>query len=375
MRIGLDLSVLGSKPWTGIAKYSWNLARALVKLNTSHEFIFFVCPSEVRFGQTKESEEGIAALHSLAHRQNFSVVELPPKKFPIWTAHIQYARIMKRTKLDVLHGTANSIPLFYRDPAVITIHDLAIYLHPEWFPTGQWLATEVVVPYSIKKARFIISPSLVTKQDLVAKFGVREERIRVIPLGVGEEFFISETSKIEGQNKGVRAKKYFLSVGTLEPRKNIARLVEAYESLPNGLRDEYDLLIAGSLSKVTRKIIERPGVKLLGYVPDEALPSLYQGATIFIYPSLYEGFGLPVLEALAAGVPVITSKGTAMGEIVGTNAVLVNPNSVEAIAQAIRDIANLSQKVLSHSYSVKHFTWKKTAKETLRVYEEFGGRN
>ena len=393
MRIGIDLQVLGQRPWTGVGKYAYHLAEALKKLDTPHEFVFFE-PSE--------------------------------KHIPFFTNHWARAREMKKAKLDVLHGVTNAFPLritnqyeYTNTKLVLTVHDLAIYKHPEWFARGQWFATKFLVPRSIKKADAIIAPSQTTKKDLMELFGVPPEKINVIPLGVESWFFSRSVIPAEagiqdsrnwipdlvGDDK--KRKKYILFVGTLEPRKNVGRLIEAYLELPKNLRDEYDLVIAGASgwgdeiqnAKIKSQNYNskfKSKIRILEYVENSKLPMIYQNASLFVYPSLYEGFGLPVLEAMAAGVPVVTSKESAMAEIltpsqsppyqggekVGDNTryeipntiLMVDPYSVDEIRDAMTRVLtdqNLAHEMREREVEIaREFTWEKTARETLRVYEK-----
>ena len=375
MRIGIDLTVLDHRR-TGIGNYAFHLASELLWMDAEHEWVLFV-PGNI--GDQRDWED------------RAKVVKLPAKHLPIWSAHVRYARIMKEQKLDVLHGVANTLPLFYSGKSVITIHDLAIYKHPEWFERGQWFAKKIVAPRSIKKANKIIVPSVTTKKALIELFHVPEEKIAVIVHGVEERFFKSPpfSSRLyHGQENNT---KYILAVGTIEPRKNHVALLDAYAKLPENIRNQYELVIAGARGWGTREFDLKldslkseitAHIKIMNYASDEHLPALYKHASLFVYPSLYEGFGLPVLEAMAAGIPVVTSKGSAMAETVSSLSSLggepknyvsfVDPASVEEIREAM-------VKALSNSHIAKimgeqgaefarHFTWRETAQNTLKVY-------
>ena len=408
MRIGIDLQVLNQKHLTGVPKYALNITRALLQLGTNHQWVLFVPDSAsplLEFlptggGGKERGKEGKG-----------EIIALPRKRIPFLTAHWQYARIMQKAKLDVLFGPANAVPWFYstspalpstlsrpgegkgRGRTVITLHDLAIYKHPEWFPKGQWFSKKILVPSSIKKAQKIIVPSQATKQDLEGLFPISRGKIEVIAHGVEERFFTPSFSPlVRGR---LRGGDYILFVGALEPRKNVARLIEAYQMLPDEIRAKYELWIGGEGGLGSEKLKVESGklkgkIRFLGYVPDEDLPAFYQGAAIFVYPSLYEGFGLPVLEAMAAGRPVITSKGTAMEDIstsslpspgLGRDAkqgevealVLVDPTSPQEIASAItrliRDGAYSRQISRAGRELAHNFIWERAAAETLKALE------
>ena len=394
MRIGLDLQVLNDDHRTGIGNYAFNLVRELLNLESGHEFILFT-PQGIT--SPNPSSRGGAG--------EVKVVTLPGKKIPFYDAHARFAKIIEKENLDVFHGVANTIPLGLKgwnggkgSKAVITVHDLAIYKHPEWFPSGQWFSKNIVVPRSIQKADRIIVPSETTKQDLQELFQVGEDKIVVVPMGVEERFFRANANGEPHPNpllgKEREAKKCILFVGTVEPRKNIQRLIEAYEGVPEDLKQGYELWIVGN-NPLNPPYLKGEGIRVLDYVADEELPGLYQNASLFVYPSLYDGFGLPVLEALASGVPVVTSKDSPMAEAAGDTAILVDPYSVEEIREGImksiparlasesvagrRDDAYVSEKMgvkggrgemgARGVIRAREYSWERTARETMRVYE------
>ena len=381
MRIGIDLQCLPTRAreLTGISNYAYFLSKYLLRLDSPHKFVFFL-PKESPYREELSRGGG-------------ETVELPPKSVPFYSAHAVYSRIMNQARLDVLHAPANVLPMFYKRKAIITIHDLTIYHHPEWFPGGQWFSTKYSVPQSIKKADKIIAPSQATAKDLRELFKIPSSKINVIPHGVEERFFREETRVRRqelGDSKGQlpTSNSCILFGGTLEPRKNLVRLVQAYSSLPKDIIDDYDLVIAGTkgwayeeiLLEISNLKLEIRGkVKLLNYVSEEKLPILYKCASVFVYPSLYEGFGLPVLEAMAAGVPVVTSHQVAsnmeygiwnMGG--GKALISVDPYSTGDIAKAIvkliRDSALASQLSSLAKDRARQFTWENTAKRTLEIY-------
>ena len=274
---------------------------------------------------------------------------------------------------------------------LVTIHDLAIYKHPEWFPGRQWFSTRLVVPQSIEIAGKIIVPSEATKRDLIELFHVSSFKISVIPHGVEERFFQKLETGVGRRELGDKlsvtnskfqtSNSYILFVGTIEPRKNVVRLIEAYSKLPEDITNQYNLVIAGQrglgfedvfLEISNLKLEIKSRVKLLNYVPEEKLPILYKRASLFVYPSLYEGFGLPVLEAMASGVPVVTSNISSMPEVVGEAGLLVNPYSVaeitDAIMEIVRDNAKASQISIAGMRRAAKFNWEDAAKRMLAVY-------
>src|SRR5437667_2181717 len=250
---------------------------------------------------------------------------------------------------DVLHCPPYRGPLRSRLPLVVTVHDLAVFRHPETF--NRWTRTYSprVVPGVLRAARRLIAVSQFTRGELIELLGVPAEKIRVVPNAVGDEF----TREGPAENGD-----YVLAVGTLEPRKNLDRLVEAVR------RTDRELRVVGARGWGGVEV-RGNGVRWLGEVDDAELARLYRGATCVAYPSLYEGFGIPILEAMACGAPVVTTRGTAMEEVADGAAVLVDahdPAEIAAgIAQAVADRAQLVAKGLERA---RLFRWDAVAAET-----------
>jgi glycosyltransferase involved in cell wall biosynthesis len=261
---------------------------------------------------------------------------------------------------------------------VCTIHDLIPLDRPEWFNARfagwyRWL-----MPRLAARLQHIIAVSGFTKQRIIELLKVREENITVIPNGVDQRFKPRPAEEVEQvcRTFGIRRKSYVLSVGSLEPRKNLHRLLEAWRTIHTAIPPEIDLVVTGAQGSalVFRSVSLQalpPRVHFTGYVEDEQLPALYSGALVFVYPSLYEGFGLPPLEAMACGTPVVTSQGSSLGEVVGNAAILVDPYRTGAIAdgmlEAISDSSRLESLRRSGLERVRHLTWDRTASETLRL--------
>ena len=270
--------------------------------------------------------------------------------------------------------------------SVITIHDLKYIIAPSFFPEfsiSKKLYMSLSIRSSVKRARKVIVVSESTKEDLMRLFGVPAPKISVVPLAVGKRFAVSlnkEEIKIKLKKKGIHGK-YFLFVGERRPHKNIVRLIEAFKIFKDRNSEKYQLVIVGKrYSNYTvpeQKIKEldlESNVIMVGYVPDEELPLYYQGAEMLVFPSIYEGFGIPILEAMACGIPVITSNISSMPEVAGNAAVLVNPYETNEIAAAMQRICSnrdlRKDLIAKGSKNVKRFSWEKTAEKTLSVYEE-----
>jgi glycosyltransferase involved in cell wall biosynthesis len=255
-----------------------------------------------------------------------------------------------RDGVDVLHCPAHRGPLWSRVPLVLTVHDLAVLRHPRMF--NRWTRTysRLVLPRLARAAARVITVSQFTARDAVELLGVDERRVRVIPHGV-EAPFTPEGPAAEGD--------YVLAVATLEPRKNLERVAEAAR------RAGIELRVAGA-----------PGwgevrVESFGFVEDERLAELYRGAVALVYPSLYEGFGLPVLEAMACGTPVVTSAGSAAAELADGAAMLVDPLDVEAIAAGIEEAARRREELRAAGLErARSYTWEAAAQATAEVYRE-----
>jgi glycosyltransferase involved in cell wall biosynthesis len=255
-----------------------------------------------------------------------------------------------RDGVDVLHCPAHRGPLRSRVPLVLTVHDLAVLRHPRTF--NRWTRTysRLVLPRLARAAARVIAVSAFTAREAVELLGVDESRLRVIPHGV-EAPFLPEGHAAEGE--------YVLAVATREPRKNLERVAEAAR------RAGIELRVVGALGWGDVR------VESLGFVDDDWLAELYRGAVALVYPSLYEGFGLPVLEAMACGTPVVTSTGSAPAELADGAAVLVDPLDVEAIAAGIQEAARRREELRAAGLErARGYTWEAAARATTEVYRE-----
>jgi glycosyltransferase involved in cell wall biosynthesis len=259
---------------------------------------------------------------------------------------------LSRLRADVLHCPTYYGPLRPGAPTVVTVHDLAVFRRPEAF--GRWTRLYVprVIPHVVRAARRVIAVSEFTAGEVERLLRVPRERIRVVPNGV-EPVFAPDGPRADGD--------YVLTVGTLEPRKNLARTIEAAR------RAGVELRVAGERGWGA-VAADGAHVTWVGRVDDDELARLYRGARCLVYPSLYEGFGIPILEAMACGTPVVTSQGGATEEVAGDAAVLVDPYDAGDIAAGIERVGQeLRQRGLER---VRGFTWDETARLTKRVYEE-----
>src|SRR5436190_2412251 len=263
--------------------------------------------------------------------------------------------LARKRGADLLHCPTYRGPLRPALPLVVTVHDLAVFRHPEAF--NRWTRTYSprVVPRVLAAARRVIAVSEFTRRELVELLHVPDEKIRVVPNAV-EDDFTREGPAAAGE--------YVLAVGTLEPRKNLARLVEAAR------RTGVELRVVGAAGWGGVEV-EGNGVRWLGEVSDAELAQLYRGARCVAYPSVYEGFGIPVLEAMACGAPVVTSRGTAMEEIADGAAVLVDPSDPAELAAGIERAAAERETLVPRGLErARAFRWDAVARATVGVYRE-----
>lgn len=378
MKIGIDCRTIlnpqaGER--AGIAHYTYHLVKSLLALDKIDEFVLFFDHRARNI--VKEFLEPNTSIR-------FFTFSRYKKYLPFVYSHILSASTVAAQNLHVYHSPANVSPAGYSRPFVVTIHDLAIYRDPSLFPSRQGFSIKYLVPRSLSRAQHIIAISESTKKDVQEFFSVKPEKISTIYLGVEHERFASaDSSSIERVRASCGIKRdYLLFVGTLEPRKNLIRLLEAFYTLLSRrpeLIDRYQLVLAGSPGWLYEEIFEEvksrgleSSVVFPGYVPASDVPALYAGASLFVYPSLYEGFGLPVLEAMAAGVPVISSSVSSLPEITGDAAVLVDPLDVEGLAMALERL--IASPALREEYGRRgqeraaYFSWRRCAERTLEVY-------
>jgi glycosyltransferase involved in cell wall biosynthesis len=378
MRIGFEGRVLTPRIG-GIGRYAIHLLEALLSPSSRRcpelEFVIFTAPQtdrEILRGVGAEICERFGGIKSTLLR---SSVLLP--------VGVRWERI------EVFHGLDQSgIPLFFRaGKYVVTVHDVIPLALPWAFPPRHRLVLATALARIRKQAEAVIVPSTAAAEDVVHFLRVERERIHVIPMGCEPRFRPAEEP---GRAAMLRRRynlpeRYILFVGTLEPRKNVQTLLRAFAQLIAEVpQDGLTLVIAGGdgwggadyRSTVDALKLHRH-VRFAGFVEDDHLPDLYRGALLFVYPSLYEGFGLPVLEAMACGTPVITSDRTSLPEVAGDAALLVDPTRPEALAAAMASILGdrglhqaLRAKGLARAQS---FTWEAVAQQTIAVYRAVGG--
>jgi glycosyltransferase involved in cell wall biosynthesis len=372
MRIAIDAHTVGTK-LGGNESYAVNLIEALAEIDTANHYTIYVT--------TNEARERFSSRWT-----NFKVRSTLPHT-PLIRIPITLSAELRKNPVDVLHVQFTAPP-FAPCPVVVSIHDLSFEHLPHTFNRRSRTQLRLTVRHSARRAAHILSLSEHTRHDIIETYGIKPQRVTAIPLAAPDHFGpISDTRELQRvrHNYGIDGD-YILSVGSIQPRKNLARLVRAYASLRGeGSADKLPrLVLVGKcawLYDETLRALDETNVKdavvLTGYVPESDLPALYSGALCFVYPSYFEGFGLPPLEAMKCGAPVIVGNKTSLPEVVAGAALTVDPFDVEAIAGAIRRLINDSalrrELNLKGQERAKEFNWRETAKKTLAVYKEVAG--
>jgi glycosyltransferase involved in cell wall biosynthesis len=270
---------------------------------------------------------------------------------------------------EILWSPANTGPIFIKNQ-ILTLHDISPLEHPEWFSSSFTLWYRLIIPQLVKIVRHIIVPSVYVRSKIIKRFSLPNSKVSCIPGGVDLCKFHPEANRIRNLPAN-----YILFVGSVQPRKNLHRLLEAWKQItPN--HPALFLLIAGGTNNNFRTPtfdgrLER--VHFLGYAPDEDLPGLYAGASLFVLPSLEEGFGLPILEAMACGTPVIASRAGALPEVLGDAGVLFDPKQPSSLAETLKICLreqNLRQSMVEKGLArAESFTWEKTVEQFWKVVE------
>lgn len=369
MRIAIDAHSVGTK-LGGNESYAVNLIESLAQIDSTNNYTLYVTTNEAR-----------DRFHN--RWPNFKVRSTLPHT-PLIRIPLTLSAELRKNPVDVLHVQFTAPP-FCPCPVVVSIHDLSFEHLPQTFNRRSRTQLRLTVRHSARRAARILALSEHTRRDIIETYGINEDHVKAIPLAAPDHFApVHDTEELQRvrHNYGIDGE-YILSVGSIQPRKNLARLIKAYASLRgDGSVDKLpQLVLAGKcawLYDETLRALDNSGAKeavvLTGYVPEGDLPALYSGALCFVYPSYFEGFGLPPLEAMKCGAPVIVGDRTSLPEVVGEAALMVDPFDVEAIGAAIKRVIKDSD--LRKELSVKGqerantFNWLETARRTLAVYKQ-----
>ena len=368
MIIGIDASRAVISHKTGTENYAFSLIKAIAKIDPHSEYrLYFNSKNEV----------------GLVNQENFKEVPIYSPK--LWTQY-RLSKEMFLNKIDILFVPAHTLPVLRPRnlKTVVTIHDLGAQYLKEYHQFPHRLYLNKTTEYAIGNATEIITVSHSTEKEMIEDYKGDPGKITVIYEGYDREVYHFDRIKNatdENQNVLTRYKidkPYLLFVGTIQPRKNIKRLIKAFSKIDN---NELILVLAGKKGWMFEDIIQLPSklgisdrVRFLDYVKGEDLPYLYYQAQVFVFPSLCEGFGIPLLEAMALGCPVVTANLSSMPEVVGEAGYLVDPYSVESIKKGIEEVINNKKrrKEMQKAGQIRaeEFSWEKAASETLKVFEK-----
>lgn len=364
MRVAVDAHVIGEGE-TGNETYTVNLLRGLA-----------ASPSQDSYQVLTPHPERLRAAIELP--ENFEVVSVWPGH-PVVRIPFAIPAAVRRYRSDVLHVSYVAPPKAACQ-TVVTVHDLSYLVYPDSVSVRTRIILTTLVPLSVRRAARVIAVSDHTKRDLVARYRLPPDRIAVIYEAASPAFHRLPAGAPQPLPRGV-AEPFILAVGNLEPRKNLVRLIDAFAELARDSLTSAQLVIVGRARARAKDVFDsaqanalKSRVVFTGFITDAELNLLYNRAALFVYPSLYEGFGLPPIEAMSCGCPVVASNASALPEVLGDAAILVDPLSVPAIAQAMREVLTspelartLADKGLRHA---ARFSWQKAAAQTREVYAD-----
>ena len=366
MRIGIEAQRIFRKNKHGMDYVVLQEILQLQQMDHENEYFVFVKPGPDR---------------CVNDTKNFHIVEVNMPSYPLWE-QVALPQAAKKAQVDLLHCTSNTAPIWCNIPLVLTLHDI-IFLEPRdksnksLYQNMGWFYRRLMVPRILDKCQRIITVSNFEKDNIVHKLGIEEERMAMIYNGYNEWFKpLSSPRPLDGLEAG-----FLFFLGNTDPKKNTERTLIAYSNYLERSCVKRPLLMA-DLNKdyldgiITRNHIENIRDKIImpGYIPNADLPFIYNNAFAFLYTSLRESFGIPLLEAMACGTPVITSNTSSMPEIGGPNAILVNPEKADEIADALikleNDEAYYQQQKEIGLKRAQLFSWKKTAEQLLQLYKD-----
>jgi len=366
-------------PLTGIGQYIRHLFSEIDQMHLAEIYMHY----GLRIGKgvqlpTEGVSQSVSRINALAQRY------VPyPRTIRRAAEKLLFSYQTRIALKDALYHEPNYVPMPFSGPLVLTICDMSIFDHPETHPIERVRLMQGEMPKALERADHILVISKSSGDALQRWFDIPSNKITTTYLAADERFrpYTIDAVMKPLDELNLTPKSYVLCVGTLEPRKNLTTLFAAYSGLPTELRKKYPLVVAGmsgwntqGLMQSAQTLIQKGELRLLGYVPDGLIPSLYAGAAAFCYPSRYEGFGLPALESMASGVPVLTSNKTSLPEVVGDAGLMADPDDVDGMREHLqrmledREFAlELSRKGIERAQT---FSWKRCAQETVDVYKQ-----
>lgn len=376
MKIGFDISAQ-SLPRSGVGQYQINLLNTLLKIDKENFYNLYAFNFRNR--------ERFADIKFPSENYRINVIPIPQRLITAWWLLASFPLLESLAgECDIYHVSEVCIQPAKKAKSVAFIHDLTTVFYPHHhvksnvFLHGRRFK-------NIHKVDAVLTNSEYTKKDIVEYLHVNPEKVIVTHLGADERFCRKNQSEVQQVLRRYNlTKPYILFVGTLEPRKNIKTLIKAFDNLKNKYKMPHQLILAGQAGWFCEEIFEaisssvnKSDIRHLGYILDEDVPVLMNGAQAFAYPSFYEGFGLPILEAMQCGVPVIASATSSMPEVGGNACIYINPDDVNDLSEKIYTVISdenlrkeLSEKGIERA---KNFSWEKCARKTLRVYEGLCG--
>ena len=367
MRIGIEAQRIFRKNKHGMDYVALQEIKELQQFDTHNEYFVFVAPGED---------------HCLEDSKNVHIIEIGGNIYPIWE-QITLPKVANELKLDMLHCTSNTAPIWCSVPLILTLHDI-IFMEPRdksnksLYQNMDWLYRRLVVPRILKKCEYIITVSDFELNNITTKLGIARERMVMIYNGYNEWFKPLKDLKMK-YRKYINESGYFFFLGNTDPKKNTERTLIAYSKYLEVSKVKRPLLMADLDKSYLNDIIARnhienitSNIHMPGYIVNSDLPYIYNNAFAFLYTSLRESFGIPLLEAMACGTPVITSNTSSMPEIGGRNAILINPENPDEIAQMMikleEDREFYDQQKNLGIKRAQLFSWRQTAELLLEVY-------
>ncbi|MCW2366810.1 alpha-1,3-rhamnosyl/mannosyltransferase [Sphingobium sp. B7D2B] len=367
MRIVLCVEAITVRP-TGIGRYSLELAKRV-------GFDPRICEASF-LRQSRWIADPTALIEG----------EVETRRRRKWRRRFDAFMTRRAIRSALVHGPNYFLP-DQADTGVVTIHDLSVFKYPETHPTERLQDFDRRFSRTLARAPQVITDSKTMRGEIIAFSGLPPERVSVVNLGVSDEFtpHLSDVCSSTLKKYGLTYARYALSVAAFEPRKKFLELVAAYRLLPLHIRLRYPLVIAGGAGWCNERAFEEVSraqaegwVRMLGYVPEADLPYLYAASSLFLYPSIYEGFGLPPIEAMASGVPAIVSDRSCLSEVTGGAALQVDPDDIEkfsvAIERGLTDDLWRTKAIEAGLRVAKSYSWKRCVKETVDVYQIFWNR-